>query len=111
MDTGHQIGMVFSPRRNLSENLRICDLLDTNSGGWNIDKVEHTFLPFKRDRVLSISISNRLPEDGICWDLEKNVKYNVRSANRQSLEMMSAIILLHHLHQICTFGIKFGTQI
>lgn len=42
--------------------------------------VQQLFLPFEHDRVPGILLSARMPDDTICWDLEKNGKYSVRSA-------------------------------
>uniref|UniRef100_A0A803LNC7 Reverse transcriptase zinc-binding domain-containing protein n=1 Tax=Chenopodium quinoa TaxID=63459 RepID=A0A803LNC7_CHEQI len=49
---------------------------------WNVSRINELFLPFGGERILSIPISFRLPEDSWCWDLEKNGEYLVRSAYR-----------------------------
>lgn len=38
------------------------------------------FIPFEVDRILSIALSHRLPRDTICWDLEKNGNYSIKSS-------------------------------
>lgn len=56
------------------------DLIDPIRKCWNRELVTEFFFPFEVDRVLSIPISSRLPEDTLCWDLEKDGCYSVWSA-------------------------------
>lgn len=57
-------------------------LIDPISKTWKADPVSDLFLPFEADRVLSIPISHMLLRDTLCWDLEKDGCYSVRSAYR-----------------------------
>lgn len=57
-------------------------LVDPISKSWNVDLLNSLFLPFEVDHILEIPISHRLSEDLLCWDLEKNGVYSVRSAYR-----------------------------
>lgn len=70
---------LFTTRRYESEYYG-GDLIDPIRKCWNKELVTQIFLPFEVDRVLSIPISSRLPEDTLCWDLEKDGCYSVRSA-------------------------------
>lgn len=55
-------------------------MIDPIRRDWNVDLVKQLFLPFDVDGILSIPISKRLPDDKLCWDLEKDGIYSVRSA-------------------------------
>ncbi|XP_021760550.1 uncharacterized protein LOC110725370 [Chenopodium quinoa] len=73
---------VVSPRGEASEDMRVCDLLQLAAAQWNVPLIDKLFLPFERDRILSIPVSFRLPRDRMCWDLERDGVYSVRSAYR-----------------------------
>lgn len=60
----------------------MCDLIHLISASWKFPLINKLFIPFERERSLSIPISFRLPDDSICWDLEKNGVYSVWSAYR-----------------------------
>ncbi|KAL2905726.1 hypothetical protein RDABS01_004436, partial [Bienertia sinuspersici] len=64
------------------ENLRVCDLLLPSTSSWNVDLVNNLFLPFERERIIAIPLSDRRPVDVVCWDIEKNGLYSVSSAYR-----------------------------
>lgn len=49
---------------------------------WNVDLLKQVLLPFEVERVCKIPLSRRLPPDSLCWDLEKDGVYSVRSAYR-----------------------------
>ncbi|XP_021715945.1 uncharacterized protein LOC110683843 [Chenopodium quinoa] len=79
---GTQTHRVLSPRGNFDSELKVSELIVSNTGCWKVDAVSQTFLPFEVERVLSIPISKRLPCDVLCWDLEKKGSYSVKSAYR-----------------------------
>uniref|UniRef100_A0A803M6S1 NADH dehydrogenase [ubiquinone] flavoprotein 1, mitochondrial n=2 Tax=Chenopodium quinoa TaxID=63459 RepID=A0A803M6S1_CHEQI len=74
--------MVLSPRGTTNVDLEVGDLIDVNKKCWDCVAVSNTFLPLDCDRILSIPLSERLPDDCLCWDLEKDDNYSVRSAYR-----------------------------
>lgn len=50
------------------------------SKSWNRALVSQLFLTFEVERVMSIPLSSRLPVYTVCWDIEKNGVYSVKSA-------------------------------
>lgn len=58
----------------------VADLIHPISKSWNRDLVSQLFLPFEVERVISIPLSSCFPADTVCWDLEKDVFYSVKSA-------------------------------
>uniref|UniRef100_A0A803MR74 CCHC-type domain-containing protein n=1 Tax=Chenopodium quinoa TaxID=63459 RepID=A0A803MR74_CHEQI len=42
------------------ENMLVAELIDVNSGSWNVSKVRDTLLPFECERVLAIPLSERV---------------------------------------------------
>lgn len=77
-----QLRSIISPRGEANEDIEVGALINPITKDWNLELVSQLFLPFKVERVMSIPISHRLPEDVMCWDLEKNGAYSVRSAYR-----------------------------
>lgn len=60
----------------------MADLIHSITKTWNRELMAQIFLPFKVERVMNIPLSSRLLEDTICWDLEKDGQYSVKSAYR-----------------------------
>lgn len=77
---GTQTRKILSPRGDANPNTMVCDLIHPISKTWIRSLISQLFLPFEVERVMSIPISSRLPEDVMCWDLEKDGVYSVRSA-------------------------------
>lgn len=79
---GTQTRRVISPCGSSNRDMAVGALINPISKVWNPQLVSQLFLPFEQERILSIPLSNRLPEDFFCWDSERNGKYSVRSAYR-----------------------------
>lgn len=77
---GTQTRKIISPRGNANVDEEVGVLIDPITKSWKEDLVADFFLPFEAARVLSIPISHRLPADTLCWDLEKDGCYSVKSA-------------------------------
>lgn len=73
---------VLSHRENSPADLEVGALSDPITRSSNKQLVEQLFLPFEYDRVLSIPLSTRMPDDCLCWELENNDEYTIRSAYR-----------------------------
>lgn len=63
---GSQTRKVLSPGGKSNANLEVGALIDLISRSWNEGLVKQMFLPFEADRVLSIPLSHRLPDDSLC---------------------------------------------
>lgn len=77
---GTQSRKVLSLRLNSPTDLEVGALIDPITSAWNIRLIEQLFLPLERDRILTVPLRSRMPDDMLCWDLEKNGDYSVRSA-------------------------------
>lgn len=71
---------MLSPRVEANYEMEGGTLIDTITKSWNEVLLSRLFLPFEVEKILSISLSHRLPEDSLCWDLEKYAIYSVKSA-------------------------------
>lgn len=60
-------------------DLEVGALIDLITRSWNEVLLSQLFLPYE-DRILSIPLSHKLPEDMLCWDLEKAGIYLVKWA-------------------------------
>ena len=55
-------------------------LIDQDTKHWKVDLVKRTFLPFKADTILSISLCFSLLEDMLIWMRNRKGEFTVRSA-------------------------------
>ena len=72
--------MVVSPRPQNAENVLVETILDCELGQWNSSAVRNSFLPHEASTILSISISQNLPEDAWVWAWTKKGIFTVKSA-------------------------------
>ncbi|XP_074288653.1 uncharacterized protein LOC141613808 [Silene latifolia] len=77
-----QTRRVISPRGQSSEDMVVVELFNERANGWNSMIIRQLFLPFEQERILNIRINESKPVDCLCWDLEKDGCYSVRSAYR-----------------------------
>nr|POE82123.1 hypothetical protein CFP56_57259 [Quercus suber] len=59
--------MVVSPRPQNFEGDLVENLLDREVGGRNTSVVKNCFLPYEAEAILSIPISQSLPDDALVW--------------------------------------------
>ncbi|KAK2647286.1 hypothetical protein Ddye_014775 [Dipteronia dyeriana] len=67
--------------------IRKPDSLMTNSGGWNIDLLQDTFIADDIDQIFSIPPSNPSAWGYLLWHFEKSVEYSVRSGYQGDRDM------------------------
>lgn len=60
-------------------DLRVCDLLDFNGGGWNVDMVKQSFIEEEWGSILNIPLSRFWPRDSRFWWPARNGLFTVRS--------------------------------
>ena len=72
--------MVVSPRPHNFEGELVKSLLDRVFGGWNTSIVKNCFLPHEAEAILSIPISQSLPDDALVWAWTKKGIFSVKSA-------------------------------
>lgn len=70
--------MLYS-RGEANIDLEVGSLINPITKSWNEVLLSQLFLRFEVDRILSIPLSHRLHEDYLCWDLEKDGVYLVKS--------------------------------
>ena len=71
---------VISPRPQNFEGELVESLLNREIGGWNTSVVKNCFLPHEAEAILSIPISNCLPDDALVWAWNKKGNFTVKSA-------------------------------
>ena len=64
-------------------------LLDCESGQWNSSAMKNSFLPHEAMTILSISISQNLPNDAWVWAWTKKGIFTVKSAYLVAHEWLS----------------------
>lgn len=79
-----ELKLAKSYPQGVNVELEVGALIDPIRKDWNKDLRSQLFLPFEIDCIVSIPLSNRFPEDRLCWDLEKDDIYLVRSAYIQN---------------------------
>ena len=81
--------MVVSPRPQNAENVLVETLIDRELGQWNSDAVRNSFLSHEASTILSIPISQNLPDDAWVWAWTKNGIFSVKSAYHVALGWLS----------------------
>ena len=56
------------------------ELIDPNTGAWDVELIRIIFLPIDAERILRIPISVHLNEDFVAWHKTKSHSFSVRSA-------------------------------
>lgn len=64
------------------------DLIDQDTGWWNVDRVQHIFPTYIASEVLKIMIPSKGHPDSIFWEPEKHGTYTVSSAYRMRRKMV-----------------------
>lgn len=83
---GEGSGRVITPTRLLHENACVSTLIDENNGCWRDDLIKKVFFAVDYERIKSIHISRRLPEDKLCWVGGVDGEFRVREAYRLAME-------------------------
>ena len=72
--------MVVSPWPQNAENELVETLLGRDLGWWNTSAVRNSFLPHEAMTILSIPISQNLPDDSLVWAWTKKGIFTIKSA-------------------------------
>ena len=72
--------MVVSPRPQNDENELVATFIDHDLGRWKTSVVKKSFLLHEAETILSIPISQNLPEDTLVWAWTKKGNFTVKSA-------------------------------
>ncbi|XP_074277478.1 putative mitochondrial protein AtMg00310 [Silene latifolia] len=91
---GTHTGRVISPCFNGNEDMLVSELM-TESTSWDVERLSSLFLPFEKDRIANIRLSQHRPSDIWYWRMEKDEVYSVKSAykllaGRDGVEMSGA---------------------
>lgn len=61
-------------------NALVCELINKANNEWDMDKLNHLFLPEDRDAILSIPLSTNGTSDRLIWAENKSEKFTIKSA-------------------------------
>ena len=61
---------------------RVAELIDSNTGTWDIETVRRNFLTPDAEDILNIPIRHNGGEDFLAWAFERSREYTVKSAYR-----------------------------
>ena len=75
---GDGSGKVISPPSLLSADARVADIIDADSGWWNLYLLERAFLPFEAQKIKSIPLCLIPQEDTLIWPKTKDGQYSVK---------------------------------
>ena len=59
----------------LSADAKVADLIDADSGWWNVYLLESCFLPFEAQKIKSIPLCLTPQEDTLIWPKSKDGQY------------------------------------
>ncbi|KAL6227535.1 hypothetical protein ACLB2K_001492 [Fragaria x ananassa] len=69
----------FSLPMHGSEGMRVCELIEEGTGGWNEWLLEELFTPMESEIILKIPLSLNGGEDRLVWHFDNKGCYNVKS--------------------------------
>lgn len=70
---------VLTPKVDSDMTLRVCDLLEPDRGGWNVDLVKQVFHENEWDSILNIPLSRfRVPDRRFWWPSRDGI-FSVKS--------------------------------
>jgi hypothetical protein len=64
----------------LDKDARVCDLIDPNTGWWNIQLVHSTFTPEEAERICGVALCSPNFEDTLIWSSTPTGIFSVKSA-------------------------------
>lgn len=68
----------IGPNRGLDFMIRVCNLIDSDIGRWNLEALQANFDDSEVVHIASIPLSDRLPYDKLIWHFEKDGEYSVK---------------------------------
>ena len=71
---------VVSPNIFLHADTQFSELIDSASAIWKSSVIDALFLSHEAEKIKSIPLSSRLPEDKLIWAMSSNGQFSVRSA-------------------------------
>ena len=76
---GEGAAVVPTPKEDSDMQLRVCELIDSAGGGWNIDAVRQTFIEDEWGAILNIPLSQFGPPDHRYWWPSRHGIFSVKS--------------------------------
>lgn len=70
---------VPTPSETSNMEMRVCELIDFERGGWDVEQVQQTFIEEEWQQVLGIPLSRSWPADNLYWWPSRNGIFTVRS--------------------------------
>lgn len=80
----------FSPRPPDCNLIQVSDLFDPNNKCWKSNVVTDLFSDLEASLIISLPISQRLPEDRVIWHFDKKGLFSIKSAYHVALNMIMA---------------------
>ncbi|KAL0011083.1 hypothetical protein SO802_006191 [Lithocarpus litseifolius] len=79
---------INSPSNHLPREALVSSLINNRSATWKSKVVKHVFLQHEADAILSIPLSQYLPEDKLVWVGTQNGMFTVLSAYKLAMESL-----------------------
>ncbi|CAL5362034.1 unnamed protein product [Camellia sinensis] len=80
---------VILPPSTLSDDARVCDLIDSEKGAWHDEMLTQNFLGMDVEAIRCIPLCPTLPSDKLVWHFTRNGEFSVRSAYHLCKDMAS----------------------
>jgi hypothetical protein len=80
---------IQSPRRLLSEDARVVELIDQDTKWWNANLIREIFHAEEAQVIQQIPLSPQLPKEVLIWRCIKNGIFSVRSAYHMDKDLQN----------------------
>ena len=75
------------PWAGFSKDLRVAELINPDTGWWDIQKIEQMFLPFEVQKIKEVPLCVTRQEDCLIWLRSRDGKYSVKTGYQLLLEL------------------------
>lgn len=82
---------IISPHKTLSNNSKVCALIDEEGLSWLEDRITSEFLPHEAQAILSLPLSNRCIEDKLIWKGTTQGVYSTKSTSLQNAGALGCV--------------------
>ena len=80
------------PRAGFSKDLRVAELINPDTGWWDIQKIEQMFLPFEVQKIKEVPLCVTRQEDCLIWPRSRDSKYSGKTIKNLYSRYLNSVV-------------------